>query len=154
MAAPYHKFVFDSENRRFVGDFDKMYQEEDVQNFDSWFQDDMNHLTKRLALTVLERYNFSSVVDFGCGKGAFTNLLKKANNKVTGIDISETAVQKAKAKYPDIDFIASDAKYFDVMDRVDLVVAIEVFSYLENWKKVLEQVASRCNYFLLRCIFH
>ena len=108
MAAPYHKFVFDSENRRFVGDFDKMYQQEDVQNFDSWFQDDMNHLTKRLALTILGRYNFNSVVDFGCGKGAFTNLLKKANNTVTGIDISETAVQKAKAKYPDIQFIASD----------------------------------------------
>lgn len=74
MPQPYHKFVFDTENRLFVGDFETMYQQEDVQNFDSWFQDDMNHLTKRLVLTLLGQYNFNSVLDFGCGKGTFTLL--------------------------------------------------------------------------------
>jgi hypothetical protein len=48
MDAPYHKYVFDVEQRRFVGDFEKMYQQEDIQHFDSWFQDDMNHMTKNL----------------------------------------------------------------------------------------------------------
>lgn len=50
MASPYHKYVFDVEQRRFVGDFEKMYQQEDVQHFDSWFQDDMNHMTKKTCI--------------------------------------------------------------------------------------------------------
>lgn len=149
MAAPYHKYVFDVEQRRFIGDFEKMYQQEDVQNFDSWFQDDMNHMTKKLGLTILSGYNFNSVIDFGCGKGNFTSFLKKNNNHVIGIDISETAVVKAKAKYPNIDFQLGDASYFNQMPPVDLVVAIEVFSYVENWKEIFEVIAKRSSYFFI-----
>ena len=146
---PYHKFVFDIENRRFVGDFETMYSREDAENFDSWFQDDMNHLTKRLVLALLSQYNFDKILDFGCGKGTFTHLLKKSNNIVTGIDISKTAISKAIAKYPDIEFLAADAEFFKNATMVDLVVALEVFSYLENWKEVLKDIANSCKYFIL-----
>jgi trans-aconitate methyltransferase len=126
-----------------------MYQQEDIQHFDSWFQDDMNHMTKKLALTILSGYNFNSVVDFGCGKGTFTNLLKKNNNNVIGVDISETAILKAKAKYPFIDFQVGDAGIFSQMPPVDLVVAIEVFSYVENWKEIFEMISKRSSYFFI-----
>lgn len=149
MTMPYHKFVFDTENRRFVGDFEAMYQQEDAENFDSWFQDDMNHLTKRLVLALLSQYNFNKILDFGCGKGTFTHLLKKANNSVKGIDISKTAISKANAKYPDIDFIAAEAEFFKNATMFDLVVAIEVFSYLKNWKEVLKDIANSCKYFII-----
>ena len=37
---PYHKYVFDAESRQFVGEFEEMYQAEDKEQYDSWFQDD------------------------------------------------------------------------------------------------------------------
>ena len=37
----YHSFVFDTENRSFVGEFEEMYKEDLSGNFDSWHQDDL-----------------------------------------------------------------------------------------------------------------
>ena len=35
---PYHKYVFDVKRRKFVGEFEEMYQGEDKENYDSWYQ--------------------------------------------------------------------------------------------------------------------
>jgi 2-polyprenyl-3-methyl-5-hydroxy-6-metoxy-1,4-benzoquinol methylase len=149
MEKPYHKYVFDQKNRLFIGDFENMYQNEDVQSYDSWFQDDLNHLTKKLVSTLLARFNFDSIVDFGCGKGTFTHLLQKENNEVIGIDISETAIKKARAKYPKIDFRVGNSDSFAEIEYVDLVLAIEVLSYLENWKEILSVISRKTKYFLI-----
>ncbi len=84
---PYHDFVFDIKQRKFVGKFEEMYQQEDLQAFDSWYQEDTTHITKRLAFCLLEQYNFNNILDVGCGKGAFTHLLKKSNNSAKGCDL-------------------------------------------------------------------
>ena len=106
--AKYHKYVFDTENRKFIGKFEEMYQNESKEIFDSWHQEDSRQIQRRFDLAVLEDYNFQSIVDVGCGKGAFTHLFKKKNNVVIGIDISKTAIKIAKERYPDIDFICID----------------------------------------------
>ena len=41
MSKPYHRFVFDTEQRRFVGEFEEMYRREDEEGFDSWHQEDV-----------------------------------------------------------------------------------------------------------------
>jgi ubiquinone/menaquinone biosynthesis C-methylase UbiE len=104
--AKYHKYVFDIENRRFVGQFEKMYQAELRDKFDSWHQDDTRQLQRKIDLLILEQYNFKTIIDIGCGKGTFTHLFKKKNNYVLGIDISETAIKIARERYPDIDFLS------------------------------------------------
>jgi SAM-dependent methyltransferase len=141
---PYHKYVFDKDNRQFVGQFEEMYQNEEIENYDSWFQEDLTHLGKQISLIILNRYNFSTILDIGCGKGAFTHLLKKSNNKVVGADISETAIVKAKSRYRDIEFLKLNAEEaLSLKKDWDLIVMIETLSYLENWKEILEKVASR-----------
>ena len=100
----YHKYVFDTDKREFVGEFEKMYQAEDSQGFDSWLERDLRPLRKTISYAILSAYNFSRILDIGCGKGTFTHLLKKQNNHVVGIDLSETAIRKAQASFPDIDF--------------------------------------------------
>ena len=144
---PYHKYVFDTNNCKFVGKFEEMYQNEDKEKYDSWFQEDLTHLGKQISLVILNRYNFNSVLDIGCGKGAFTHLLKKSNNKVVGVDISETAIMKAKAKYRDVEF------YKLTVDEVlkkeikwNLIVMYEILSYLDNWKDILEKISFSCDY--------
>ena len=44
MEKGYHNFVFDIDNRKFVGEFDKMYKAETTKGFDSWDQDDVTYL--------------------------------------------------------------------------------------------------------------
>jgi SAM-dependent methyltransferase len=151
----YHKYVFDTEERKYLGDFETMYQDGESKRFDSWHQEDMRQLNRQICYDILVRYNFDSVVDFGCGKGTFTHLLKKVNNHVLGLDVSKTAVEIAKARYPDLDFqvldIASDeslVKFFDAMGRFGLSVCLDTLSYLPNYDYFIQQLASHSKYFL------
>lgn len=153
--AGYHKYVFDQENQRVVGKFEEMYQAEDIENFDSWHQDDMRLLTKQISLVLLNRYNFNNVLDVGCGKGAFTHLLKKENNQVTGIDVSKTAIKRAKATFADISFNCVDLTKdsFNKMPlfskQYDLIVFMEVLSYLPNWSDVIKEFSQIGDYILI-----
>jgi len=131
---PYHKYVFDSEKRKFVGDFEEMYKNEAVRNYDSWSQDDLTDVVTRLSLTILGVHSFESVLDVGCGKGAFTHLLKKKNNRVVGIDISQTAINKAKVRYPNVEFRCLDIAngFGEIKEHFELVIVKEVLSYIKN----------------------
>lgn len=105
----------------------------------------MTHLTKLISLTILNRYNFESILDFGCGKGAFTHILKKSNNYVLGLDISKTAIKKAKTNYGNkIDFKViqnNDFTSFVDKQRFDLTIILETLSYIKNWRKVIKDIS-------------
>jgi len=144
MVHPYHKYVFDEEARRFVGDFEEMYEAEQAESFDSWFQGSMATLQRQISLAILSHYNFSSILDLGCGKGHFSYLLKKENNRVIGIDSSPTAIRRAKAHYPDIDFLVLDVMELDTLgDKCDLIIASEVLFYCAQWKQLLVTISER-----------
>ena len=141
--AKYHKYVFDEQGKRLVGAFEDMYKAEDTEGFDSWQSQNVRHLRHRLALEILDDYNFSSVLEIGCGKGSMTQFLKKANNRVLGIDISPTAVEKAKASHPEIEFRAMDALAIDTLDETfDLAAAMMTLAYVSNWRGLLAKIAS------------
>ncbi len=143
---PYHKYVFNTEKKVFVGKFEEMYQNEEKECFDSWFQEDLRSLTYQISLSILNRHNFSKILDIGCGKGTFTHLLKKENNFVEGIDISGTAIKKAKAKFPDIEFKVKSIEKLEFKKKFDLVILMEILSYLKNWNEVIKKVAQISKY--------
>jgi SAM-dependent methyltransferase len=149
----YHPYVFDEKKRTFVGRFEDMYQAEREQGFDSWHQEDSRNLTRRICLEILDAFNFTSVLDVGCGKGAFTHQLKKQNNHIVGIDVSRTALEAAKARFPDIEFLQRDLAVeaealSNSATHFDLVVCLETLSYLENWRALLEQFSRIAEYAL------
>jgi len=159
--AEYHKFVFDAKNREFVGEFEEMYQQEICSNFDSWHQEDTRQLNRKIALSILEQWNFQSIIDLGCGKGALTHLLKKINNEVVGVDVSQTAVDVARTRYPDIRFEVADTNDIGAFNNlidgvcdggVDLVFTSECLSYIENWKNIIE-ASSRKSQFLMISLY-
>lgn len=151
----YHPYVFDEVNRRFVGQFEDMYRAEQREGFDSWHQDDLRNLTKRICLEVLRDHTFGRVLDLGCGKGAFTQQLVGATNDVIGVDLSETALSVARTRCPRATFVQADvgSAGTDLTTlaggRVDLVVCLETLSYLERWRQVIEAVAALSRHVLL-----
>lgn len=161
--ADYHKFVFDTDARRFIGKFDEMYQQERAANFDSWHQEDSRQLNRKIALDILSCYNFETIIDIGAGKGVLTHQLKKRNNHVLGLDISPTAIEVARARYPDIEFDIADlndrpafTSYLDEKCNasragggVDLVFSAECLSYLSNWRALVRDLATRTRFLMI-----
>ena len=141
---PYHKFVFDIEKHKPVLEFEQMYQAEDIENYDSWHLCDMRRLRTSISLLILDRYNWMSILDVGCGKGFFTHKLKRKNNHVIGIDISETALKKARNYYPDIEF--TDKKFLFFNEHFELIVFNEVLSYCKNWREILKHSSDIGNF--------
>lgn len=140
----YHKFVFDTEKRRFVGKFEEMYRLEQVEGYDSWHERDLRPLRKILPIACLSQYNFNRIFEIGCGKGSFTQLLKKKNNYVIAVDISDTAINKAKSSYPDIDFVSIDVTLLNIPELLDLIggevditLVMGTFAYIESWPILL-----------------
>ena len=141
---PYHKYIFDAKNRAFLGRFEEMYAHEDIEHYDSWFQDDLSHVGRQMCTLIINQKSFTSILDIGCGKGAFTNLLKKNSARLLGVDISKTAIEKARGRYPDIDFRCLTAEQaLNGNNMWDLVVFIETLSYLEHWKEIIQKAAGR-----------
>lgn len=149
--AGYHQYVFDAAKRLFVGNFEQMYKNEESEHFDSWHQEDCTLLNVRMSLTILDAYQFSSILDAGCGKGVFTHLLKKKNNDIVGIDLSHTAIQKAQTAFPQIDFRVLDAQRIESIGRTfDLIVVMEILSYLEDWQAFLERCSRMTSYLFIK----
>lgn len=148
--ATYHKYIFDTEKRAFLGKFEEMYQNEDKEGYDSWHQSDANILKNKISETILGQYQFKTIADIGCGKGSFTSRLKQVNNYVLGVDLSETAIKKAKQNYSEIDFQTQTTdEFLERQPDFDLVVCMETLSYLENWKTFLKEVSGKCQYLYL-----
>jgi 2-polyprenyl-3-methyl-5-hydroxy-6-metoxy-1,4-benzoquinol methylase len=52
----------------------------------------------KMLRTFLQSIPVKPVLDFGCGDGNYSFLLKEMGFQVTGIDVSARAIEKAKAK--------------------------------------------------------
>lgn len=145
MSRPYHKFVFQGPGN--VCMFEDMYKAEDTEGFDAWGARDPRHLRMRLVKEILADYNFKYVLDIGCGIGSVTVSLKRANNHVIGIDVSQTAIEKARQTYPDIAFRAMSA--LDIkgpFGQYDLISVQMAFAYIPGWQRVLETLSKMTTY--------
>jgi len=87
------------------------------------------------------------VLDFGCGEGYFSRLMKKMGAaKVKGFDISDGMIQLAReAEESDplgIDYEIADASALSDFGEFDLVVAKFVLHYAENYGNLMTMAAN------------
>jgi len=91
---------------RLIGDFDGMYRNSSEV---PWHQDKtVNSVFSDHTVTLIRRLSPSSVLDVGCGLGYMLNrLMQEVTDikKAVGLEISESAVMKARGMFPDIEFI-------------------------------------------------
>ncbi len=150
MSEPWHPYVFNTDRREFVGEFEAMYRAEATGGFDSWHQSDPRLLQAKIAGLLVDQVTYRSALDIGCGKGTFTAGLKRRDNRVTGLDASETAITAARAVFPDIEWVCAPVEdYLLEAEPVDLIVIREVLSYLEDWRDVIAQCARLSRYCLV-----
>ena len=147
---PWHPYVFDPEGRRFVGAFEDMYRADQEDNFDAWFQSDPRRIEGHLSDVLLDQVSWSSVLDLGCGKGTYTVRLKRRDNEVTGVDMSETAIATARSYFPDVNWVCAPiGEHLASAEPVDLVVFRGTIVYMEDWREALQRCAQVGRYLVL-----
>jgi 2-polyprenyl-6-hydroxyphenyl methylase/3-demethylubiquinone-9 3-methyltransferase len=83
----------------------------------------------------------STVLDLGCGSGWFSQVLWRCGFEVTGVDRSDSRLQTARSRYPDLrlqqhDIVEEpDASW---IGRFDAVVAIDVIDHLTRPRLLIE----------------
>jgi len=115
---------------KLLGEFEEMYQDFD----DPWNQSaEHEALEKDIAIRLLsEAPGIKTVVELGCGFGDFTARIADAGLNAIGIDISETAIAKAKKRHPAAAFRAGTITDFSLLKSLapDVIVMAEITWYI------------------------
>lgn len=137
----YHDYVI--KDGKFIGEFDKMYQEVN----DPWMQSmQPNRIARYAAINFIKTFKIRSVLECGSGLGYFSNWIHRETGIVPkGIDISQTAVEKARQRFPELDFqvgnVVTDLHKFPA---VDAILLSEILWYiLPDLNAVLRELKQR-----------
>lgn len=94
--------------------------------------------------SLILKNNFTRILDYGCGPGKVGLYLSRTNQKnyiLTGIDISETAVELAlKNGYTNA--YASDGRFFPENEKFDIVLLNSIIEHIEQeaLKKLFQKI--------------
>lgn len=126
--ARYQDYVI--KDGKLVGEFEKMYQDFN----DPWEQTSREEWAseKAVALNLIKKIRAKKVIELGCGLGHFTDKIQKLNVEVLGVDVSNTAIEKAKSQYPDCNFLVGDILDFSIYRefKPDVIVMAEITWYV------------------------
>ena len=77
--------------------------------------------------------NQSKILDIGCAIGDFTAQLSRFSRNITGIDISEEAIQRAKRRFPNIKFKVGALPETGLLHNFfDVITCLEVLNYMDE----------------------
>jgi 2-polyprenyl-3-methyl-5-hydroxy-6-metoxy-1,4-benzoquinol methylase len=140
----YQDFVI--KEGRLVGDFEGLYK-----NFeDPWHQSRTDHqrdTRRQIAINWAHRlrdeYGINRVLELGCGFGHLTDKLRQGGFSAVGVDISQTAIDKARETNPSSVFIHAAISELDLLTRFspDVFVMAEITWYVLD---ELDTFLSRC----------
>ncbi|MBE6442018.1 MAG: methyltransferase domain-containing protein [Desulfovibrio desulfuricans] len=150
MNSSYQDYVI--RDGKFIGDFETMYQ-----NFeDPWEQSKAPLQTEKIiALHLLKKYKCKTVIEFGCGLGHFTSMIKSNDIDVIGVDTAESAIKKARLSYPHVHFEVGDILDFDIYKKYkpQCIVMAEITWYiLDKLKEFLHFYGRLKNVYLLHLL--
>lgn len=116
----YQDFVI--KDGKLVGDFEGLYK-----NFDDpWHQSRVDHMEdsrRQLAIMWVRRlhgeYEATRAVELGCGLGHLTQSLQREGIATVGMDISQTAIERARIANPSGVFVQGAIKDFSTIEQFD-----------------------------------
>jgi Methyltransferase domain len=96
-----------------------------------------------------------TIVDFGCGRGAWIPTLRRRfpDARITGLDISTAAVERAAAEFPDATFSAFDGRVAPYEDRTfDLVFSYHVLEHVLSLEETAAEMARLAGRWICVCL--
>ena len=80
------------------------------------------------------------ILDLGCGTGVLTAQLAELAGSVVGVDSSESMIERARRRYPDVRFEVGDALALPFEGCFDVVFSNAVFHWVSDHDALLKQV--------------
>jgi SAM-dependent methyltransferase len=79
------------------------------------------------------------IIDLGCGAGWLTSILAHVGPTV-GVDLSDLAIEAARAKYPAVKFIQADLTHWDhaPLGSFDVVISQETIEHFADQRQYLD----------------
>lgn len=126
----------------------KFHSKEGAMHFPISFSDKDSHHNKLLyqaeyVNSILDKYDYSNVLEIGCGKGFNSIFLAKKNHnrKFTGIDLTPDNIKFASQKATKLNnahFIKMDYNELEIpKEKYDLIFAIETLCHSKNLIKLI-----------------
>jgi SAM-dependent methyltransferase len=81
-----------------------------------------------------------TLLELGCGEGHQSEHLIRLCDRLTGLDVSPTAIARARARLPSAELVAGDLyaqPWAGEADRFDVVTAFEVLYYVSDIPRLL-----------------
>ena len=69
---------------------------------------------KAVALNLIQKLKVKRAIELGCGLGHYTKKIANLGVETMGIDVSNTAIEKAKSNYPACNFVVADILDFSI----------------------------------------
>lgn len=126
----YHDYVF--QNGKLIGEFEQMYKKSEGV---PWHQDAANSKWyNKISIAVIERAledeSVKSIHEVACGYGYFLSNFEGKGRKLSGSDISPTAISKARKLFKDIRFGIDDIRREKDRLTYDLILISAFFWYV------------------------
>jgi ubiquinone biosynthesis O-methyltransferase len=119
-----------------------------AEDYDSWYETPKGKLVHQIEREVIYEYLKPmpgiEILDIGCGTGIYCLELAQLGAKVTGIDISEAMLTKARTKAArqglEIQFFCADARKLPFQDEsFDAVVSVTALEFVPDLREALEE---------------
>jgi 2-polyprenyl-3-methyl-5-hydroxy-6-metoxy-1,4-benzoquinol methylase len=103
--------------------------------------------------TILRRElgaRFNTVLEIGCGEGHQTEHLAELAGRITGIDVSPKAIERAARRMPEGEFLAGELfaqPWARALGHFDLVTACEVIYYMSDlagFLRAMDRLGHHC----------
>jgi SAM-dependent methyltransferase len=118
------------------------YWEDYAANFRKW-----EPMRRYYRQRLIEYYRFlvppgRRVLELGCGHGDLLAALQPAHG--VGIDLSQTMIDRARQKHPELHFQVADAQTVTLHDTFDYVICSDLVNDLWDVQQVFENVPALC----------
>ena len=97
---------------------------------------------RKKAIERLDVHAGDNVIDCACGTGLNIPMLLRRKAHVTGTDYSSSMLQRAKKKYPSIQFVQGDIATYQFDERADRIICTYSLSMVAQWEKAIENMQS------------
>ncbi|MFT7344475.1 MAG: trans-aconitate methyltransferase [Lentimonas sp.] len=127
-----------------------LYQKEEAKQFyenryEGDYMDEWPIEKKQRIFNIIQNLDLpesGNAIDFGCGNGVFTEVIRQAlpKWKIYGCDISQNAIENAKNRFPECTFFVSDNDR-SVDLQFDFLFSHHVLEHVFDIKKTTKEIA-------------